>query len=83
MPLDLWPTGRPQRHDREPSTAQILLVSEVAVRGDQSIERLFCGADQIAVRELRPAQLIGSRDDVSGECIPQREPAFPGQTESS
>ena len=49
MFLNFRPTGRGQNQNRQPSAAEILLVTEVLVGRDKNVERFFRRGQQIAV----------------------------------
>jgi hypothetical protein len=59
LSLDFGPTGR-EKHDHcQFSLAEVLLVFQILIRGDQNVEASgFRLGDQVAIPESSPGQLI-------------------------
>jgi hypothetical protein len=70
-PTDAWPTGGAQHHDRDFSGSQVLLVFQVRICGDQHLKPgIFCGLQQFAVFQRRPAKFIGCGNGVINNDLP-------------
>lgn len=62
--LNARPTWRCERNERDAAGCEVLLVLQVGVGCNQRVEPfLFGGVQQLAIRQLRPAALVG-RDDL-------------------
>ena len=71
--MRLKPTsaGRGEDENGETAPAQILLVAELAICGDQHVESAFRHRQQLTVAQQGPAQLEGGGNDVLGKQRPQ------------
>ena len=47
-------------------------MAQIAVRGDQQVERRFSLREQLAVAQRRPALLVGGFDATAGQVLSQR-----------
>jgi hypothetical protein len=60
------------QENRQPSSAEVLLITDAAIGGDEQIEQRFCQSQQITVIKVRPAHFEGSGDFVFTQEQPHR-----------
>ena len=70
---DPWPTRGREDDNGDPPGAEMLLVLEVRVGGDEHLEAVRLGSSQqLAIAECRPALLVGRDYRVRRKQMPQR-----------
>jgi hypothetical protein len=69
LSVDSWPVGRGQNENRQSPSAEVLLVTQVLVRGNEEFETRFRSIEQSAVVEILPAHFIRRGDRVSDKCM--------------
>lgn len=70
--LNPRPTGGFENYDGHTSFFEILLVLQVAVRGDEHLEpRLFRSSDQFAILEAGSTTFVSGFYDMGMESVPQ------------
>lgn len=61
-----------QNENRDGSPLQILLITQLLIRGDKDLELLLSASQEIAVRQLRPSHLERSDNLLPAQVVAQR-----------